>query len=300
MQSKRWVFTLNNPTSTEVDVLKALETSDDVRYITWGNETGESGTPHLQGFVIFNGSKRLRAVKRILGNRVHAESARGTSQQARDYCHKDGDFIEFGSFPDRQGKRSDLDDAIEWADAFMAEHKRPLTAKDIAVHQPSIAIKYPRFINVLQDRYEHEPLVDVASTMLRPWQQDLSDILEGEPDDRTIHFIIDTEGNKGKTFFARYYLSKFPEKVQILAPCKRDDMAYMVDPSKSIFIVNVPRGSMEYVQFSVLEMLKDRLVVSPKYMSTLKRLMPCHVVVMTNEQVPDNRISDDRISRVVL
>ena len=81
IQSKRWCFTLNNYTEEEYNELKEV----DCKYIVIGKGVGESGTPHLQGFVIFSNTKRLAAVKRING-RAHWEKARGTSEQAADYC----------------------------------------------------------------------------------------------------------------------------------------------------------------------------------------------------------------------
>ena len=58
-QGKNWCFTLNNPTPEEVVGVQGVV----CRYLLYGEEVGEAGTPHLQGFVVFNGNKRLNAVK---------------------------------------------------------------------------------------------------------------------------------------------------------------------------------------------------------------------------------------------
>lgn len=107
MSSKRWCFTLNNYTSEEEDAIQQIETL----YLVYGREVGESGTPHLQGFLTVSPSKRLAAMRRLIP-RAHWERARGTSQEAADYCKKDGDFFERGSIPS-PGKRTDLHSAVE-------------------------------------------------------------------------------------------------------------------------------------------------------------------------------------------
>ena len=90
--AKRWCFTLNNPKAP----IQFNEVTMD--YLIYGNEVGESGTPHHQGFVVFKQQKRIGNLKDINGL-AHWEIANGTNQQAADYCKKDGDFLEFGECP---------------------------------------------------------------------------------------------------------------------------------------------------------------------------------------------------------
>lgn len=67
-------------------------------YVCVGKETGESGTPHLQGYVVTKKKIRLTGLSKLLP-RAYCAVSRGTPQQASDYCKKDGDFIEYGVLP---------------------------------------------------------------------------------------------------------------------------------------------------------------------------------------------------------
>lgn len=72
-------------------------------------------------------------------------------------------------------------------------------------------------------------------------------------------------------------------------------MAHMISPSKSVFLINVPRTQMEFLQYSILEMLKDRMVSSPKYNSRMKVLEQVpHVVVFSNEAPDLAKMTMDR------
>lgn len=92
-RSKNWCFTINNWTEDDVDQLMAL----DVSYLIVGKE-GKEKTPHLQGYMVFKKQMCLKGVKKLLP-RAHLEQAHGTSQQASDYCKKEGDWKEIGVCP---------------------------------------------------------------------------------------------------------------------------------------------------------------------------------------------------------
>lgn len=101
---RAYCFTLNNYTDLEYTTI----TNIGCRYLCIGKEIGESGTPHLQGYVYFDNPRAFKSVKKDLGERAHIEKAVGTPKQASDYCKKDGDYMEKGELP-VQGNRSDIE-----------------------------------------------------------------------------------------------------------------------------------------------------------------------------------------------
>lgn len=83
-----YCFTLNNPTLDEESLIQV--TIPEVSYIIYGNEVGDSGTPHLQGYLELTKRMSIKAVKQLLGvNRLHLEPRKGTQSQAIAYCRKD-------------------------------------------------------------------------------------------------------------------------------------------------------------------------------------------------------------------
>lgn len=93
-RSRAWCFTLNNYTEEEVKSLDTLK----CRYLIYGREVGDEGTPHLQGYVYFNTLKSFKQVKKLL-LRAHLEEARGDPDQNIAYCSKDGDVVVRGDKP---------------------------------------------------------------------------------------------------------------------------------------------------------------------------------------------------------
>jgi len=70
---------------------------------------------------------------------------------------------------------------------------------------------------------------------------------------------------------------------------------HCVEINTHVFLFNVPRGSMQFLNYGLLENLKDRMVLSPKYDSKMKILRKTpHVIVFCNEDPDMDKMSADR------
>lgn len=279
--NRSWCFTLNNYTPAEVTSIQSAE----CKYIIFGREVGEEGTPHLQGFVQFKDGKTMSAVKTTLGtDRLHLEVCGGNPQQNITYCSKQGDVFEKGVRP-AQGKRSDLKRALDDINDGMRSRKK------LRAEHPLVMAKYPNFIEQI--------LVDTAPAPQKPeielhdWQKTLMETLKDEPDSRKVYFIIDETGGGGKSTFCDYVEAEL-ENVQVMKPGKYPDMAYELCDETTILLIDCPRATYEYpIRFA--EDVKDGRVTSSKYFSHQKRMKPCHVVFFMNEDLPYMQLSEDRI-----
>jgi len=140
------VFTLNNFTDGDV---QWFQNATMFKYICFGQEVGESLTPHLQGYFEFkNGDKTSvsAVIKRLseggLLSRPHIEPAKGTAIQAITYCEKDGVFFEKGERPKGQGNRTDLDEAC----SILTNGG---SIQELALKHPTSYVKYVRGLTAL-------------------------------------------------------------------------------------------------------------------------------------------------------
>lgn len=133
-RGKYWCFTVNNPTE---DIEFDEDTMD---YLIYGREVGEEGTPHLQGYVAFKNRLRLTGVKKVIP-RGHLEVAKGNAKANRDYCMKQGDYVEYGKPTGlAPGKRTDVETIRDVI-------KQGATMQDIVEQHAAVLSRYPKFIN---------------------------------------------------------------------------------------------------------------------------------------------------------
>lgn len=141
-KSKYWCFTLNNYSDNDI-----LELDDwKAEYLVCGREKGASGTPHLQGFVVWTRSRQLP--KTCFQRRGHWEiskDGRARYANAIAYCKKEGDFIERGKFTTK-GERTDLE---EIKDQILTGQ---LKVNEIIVNKPELYHMYGRTLEKIEEQ----------------------------------------------------------------------------------------------------------------------------------------------------
>lgn len=285
-RAKNWCFTLNNYTQENEDALLSAFDSGRAVYLIYGKEVGSSGTPHLQGFISLASRARLQSLNRDFVQ-AHWTVARDIGASI-EYCKKEGSVRELGLSPlllPTQGKRNDLEEFKHAVKSGMVDHKELReTHSNVMARYPRFALAYVRDYKQLPDFEPHTPY---------DWQSNLLEIISGPPSPRFVYFVVDKDGNSGKSWFCSY-VEKNICGSQVMKCGKRDDMAFELFDNPTVILVDVSRSSSEFLSYQFLEDIKDGRVFSPKYESYTKRFNSPHLIVMMNSEPDATKLSTDR------
>lgn len=133
------------------------------------------------------------------------------------------------------------------------------------------------------------------------WQVQLLAMLQAEPDDRTILWVWEQEGNVGKTTFCKHVISCHPEIGAIISGGKAGDVQNQVVDCQNngklprTIIWDIPRSfNKEYLCWHGIEALKNMLFYSGKYEGGMI-CGPCpHLLIFANERPDFTKLSLDR------
>lgn len=236
----RWCFTLNNYTESEVSSIVPV-LSDSCRVAFFAKEVGESGTPHLQGYLEFKKKSRPLSVFKSVCDRFHWEKAKGSKDDNLKYCTKSSDLFFFVGLP-----------------------------------KPIRTIKPEQFYN---------------------YQKEIYDLIQTEPDDRTIHWYWEDEGHTGKSSFTKYLV--IHHKAIVLSGKASDCFNGVLDLVKKgeipeIIIFDIPRVCSQYVSYQAIEKVKDGCFFSGKYEGGMCVFNPPHIVCFANVPPEIMYLSADR------
>jgi hypothetical protein len=145
----------------------------------------------------------------------------------------------------------------------------------------------------------------IQVTQLNRWQWDVHKRLV-EQSNRKILFVVDTVGNRGKTFLSLYMDQKYGDSHLSVAEMKQHDMSYVVTRNLQLrtVIFDYSRNwRPEFFAWSLFEQLKNGRVLSGKYDSLVANYpASVKVAVFTNHDpsAEFHRLSGDRISVINL
>ena len=148
-----------------------------------------------------------------------------------------------------------------------------------------------------------EPRCDISTVQLRPWQKDAFDLFWWIPDDRTVHWIYDEEGNSGKSWFQNYVQAYFGyhrvaridlriKHADILNVLRKRSLA-----TTSIFLFNDSRSASGngVDLYRILGDVKDGQAVATKYDSkNISFKTPNTVMVFSTAYPNVDKLSRDR------
>lgn len=235
----KYDFVLNNYTNIEVCQIK--ETLSKIcKKALFGFETGEEGTPHLQGYISLTKKERYTGLHKLPGlERCSFRKVRNEDALVK-YCKKDGNF---------------------W------EYPKPYT-------------------------------VEIEN--FKDWQLEIIDIINQEPDSRSIHWFWEENGGIGKTTFQKYIYTHYPNT--IVCGGKAADMKHCVvdylDKNKNlpkIILMNLPKTQeLNYFSYTGVEEVKDMFFHSGKYEGGMVCGENPHVLIFANEPPRKDNMALDR------
>lgn len=296
-RSNRICFTLNNFTPIEKQALEDHLTlainSKSIAYAIVGVEKGQTGTPHLQGYIHYPTSimkastgtvSRWRSLIPSLA-RAHLETARGSDLDSKLYCSKDLAFQEWGT-PTENGNTWE-----QLSTVTTLEEAREIS--------PETYVKNFFQLKAIAHQNLNANRLPLSLPNLRQWQAEVEIklLLQNK---REILCIQDTKGNTGKSALALHLRAKYGSSLFYCDSGKSDDVAHALSKVQDldIAVFDYPRNTHpQFLPWRVIEGLKNGVLTSPKYDSTTvffgKSVM---VLILTNHDLSTerHRLSDDR------
>ncbi|CCH63354.1 Rep [Cuban alphasatellite 1] len=229
-------------------------------------ESPSTGRRHIQGYVNLKSPQSFSFLKKKLGDGVHLEQARGSASCNRDYCRKTDSRVsgpwEFGILAEQGSKKRKTMESFQ-------EDPEELRLSDPKLYRRCLATRVnTEFAGLVL------PVLD------RPWQLLVEKVLDEGPDDRTIIWVYGSQGNEGKTTWAK---SKVQAGWFYSRGGKGENIKYSYAEHLGHAVFDIPRQVEDVLQYTVLEEIKDRLIRSSKYEPIdFNCSDQVHVVVLSN------------------
>lgn len=191
----------------------------------------------------------------------------------------------FGTISKGAGARTDLEAVKDYILAGGDKRK-------VYEEFPEVAAKYPRYVEqMIKYRVEDqtEKLLDIEPKY--KWQQSVLDYVSSPPSTRDILWVYCPHGNTGKTYLSKHLVDKYG--AFYCNGGKAADITFAYN-GESTIIFDYVRDAKEYVNYGVIEQVKNGILFSSKYESGMKRFSVPRVIVMANFQPDKDKFSKDR------
>lgn len=286
IRSRKWCFT--SFCSTPPAYL-----SSEMKYLVFQQEKAKTGRLHYQCFVYFKNEKSLRACKEHLPPGVHLEVCKGTVDDNYDYCTKEDSRVdgpwEYGKKPANPGDK--IKKLQEHHKEILEYMKGCERFSDLLIHP-----NYSRYVSGKMDwarsayhiiRNQIEPV----QLQLRSWQSDLLYKVAMQDTSRSVWWIVDIKGGRGKTTFTKYCRHHF----NAFTPQLNHKTASFLYDRQELVIIDIPRHTGdELVPYGLIESLKNGFITSDKYVPLQKEFNPPMVIIFSNHQPDLDKLSADR------
>lgn len=278
--AKHWTFTLKTAVEEQENTAALLElffVDEDLDYVFQLEQgAGANGFLHFQGYCCFRGRRknrfdwfksRLTALFCPNARSCHWECVRSVPK-CKLYCCKTDTRVGDDYY-------SNIRHEIDQMQASKTKGKDP--------EQPVYTDAELGLLS--EDQFYH-------------WQSDLVQLLSGEPDDRAIHWIWEPVGRTGKSALSKWLVVKMDA-----AFCmgKTSDIAHMITTMAlkdkkhpRIIIFDIPRTMLERINYQAIESIKNGMVMSGKYESSMQVFPVPHVIVFANAEPNRGALSEDR------
>lgn len=128
---------------------------------------------------------------------------------------------------------------------------------------------------------------------LYPWQLYIENLIKQEPDERSIYWFYEEEGNRGKTALTKYLCSKYGA---VPVEGKKNDILYVCAEFESdCYIFDLSRTTENQIGlYDSIEKIKNGIFMCAKYESKpIIRNCP-HVIIFANYLPDKTKLSADR------
>ncbi len=265
-----------------------------VQYIVFQREIcPDTKKEHWQGYCELKSQMRMKAIKKMFNdNTLHIEDRKGSQEQAITYCKKDDtrksgeEPHEYGE-PKKAGRRSDL--------ITFTKNIKELSLNEAIDISPDTYVKFHSGFDKLNTHYIKNKNIDqlkdeMENCILKKWQKVALEKLTGQ-DDRKITWVVDTVGNRGKSFLSRYLIAK--HNAFYSRNGKNADIIHAYEYQEYI-IFDFPRSAEEYINYGIIEQFKDGILFSPKYNSHTKIKRGAKIICFSNFHPDETKFSMDR------